>query len=76
MIGNFALNQDGDFSIAGLTPGPHVLRIEPLDDADVDSFFEVTAPLDVNFRVGFHDKVVVAPRGGDSGTIEVRVQPK
>ena len=76
LVGNFALTPDGNFSIAGLTPGPHVLRIEPLDDADVDSFFEVTAPLDVNFRVGFHDKVVVAPRGGDSGSIEVRVQPK
>ena len=31
----------------------------------------MTAPLDVNFRVGFHDKVVVVPRGGDSGSIEV-----
>ena len=76
LIGNFTLTPDGNFSIAGLTPGPHVLRVEPLDDADVDSFFEVTAPLDLNFRVGFHDKVVVAPRGGDSGSIEVRVQPK
>ena len=76
LIGNFALNENGNFSIAGLTPGPHVLRVEPLDDADVDSFFEVSAPLDLNFRVGFHTKVVVAPRGGDSGAVEVKVQPK
>src|SRR5262245_45312131 len=76
LIGNFALNENGNFSIAGLTPGPHVLRVEPLDDADIDSFFEVPAPLDLNFRVGFHPKVVVAPRGGDSGAIEVKVQPK
>ena len=26
LIGNFALTADGEFSIAGLTPGPHVLR--------------------------------------------------
>ena len=76
LIGNFALNANGNFSIAGLTAGPHVLRVEPLDDADVDSFFEAEAPLDLNFRVGFHPKVVVAPRGGDSGAIEVKVQPK
>jgi len=76
LIGNFALNENGNFSIAGLTPGPHVLRVEPLDDADVDSFFEVDVPLDLNFRVGFHTKVVVAPRGGDSGAVEVKVQPK
>jgi hypothetical protein len=76
LVGNFALNENGNFSIAGLTPGPHVLRVEPLDDADVDSFFEVDSPLDLNFRVVFHDKVVVAPRGGDSGSVEVKVMPK
>jgi hypothetical protein len=76
LVGNFALSQNGDFSIAGLAPGPHVLRVEPLDDADVDSFFDVQQPLDLNFRVMFHDKVVVAPRGGDSGSVEIRVTPK
>jgi hypothetical protein len=76
LVGNFALNENGNFSIAGLTPGPHVLRVEPLDDADVDSFFDVESPLDLNFRVVFHDKVVVAPRGGDSGSVEVKVTPK
>ena len=76
LIGNFALNEDGAFSIAGLTPGPHVLRVEPLDDAEVDSFFEVDAPLDLNFRVVFHGKVVVVPRGGDNGTGEVKVLQK
>jgi hypothetical protein len=76
LVGNFALNESGAFSIAGLTPGPHVLRVEPLDDADVDSFFEVDAPLDLNFRVAFHGKVVVVPRGGDNGAGEVKVLPK
>jgi hypothetical protein len=76
LIGNFALNQNGNFSIAGLMPGPHVVRVEPLDDADIDSFFEVDEPPDLDFRVTFHDRIVVAPRGGDSGPIEVKVMPK
>src|SRR5262245_42793108 len=39
MIANFSLDTDGHFSIAGLTPGPYVVRVEPIDDAGVDSFF-------------------------------------
>ena len=34
IIGGFTLNRDGEFQIAGLTPGPHVIRVEPLDDGD------------------------------------------
>jgi hypothetical protein len=76
MVGNFTLNSDGEFSIAGLTPGPHVLRIEPLDDADVESFFEATAPVNLDFRAAFFRRLVVVPSGGDSGSIEVQVMPK
>jgi hypothetical protein len=75
MIGNFSLNTGGQFSIAGLSPGPHVLRVEPLDDADPDSFF-ADAAIDLDFRVTFFDRLVVVPRGGDSGAIEVKVIPK
>ena len=39
LVGNFTLNADGDFVIARLPPGPYILRVEPLDDADPDSFF-------------------------------------
>lgn len=76
LVGNFTLNADGRFSMAGLTPGPHILRVEPLDDADVDSFFELDEPLDFNFRARFHDRLVVVPRGGDSGDVEIRTAPK
>jgi hypothetical protein len=76
LVGNFTLNSNGQFSIAGLAPGPHVLRVEPLDDAEVDSFFELDEPLDFNFRARFHDKLVVVPRGGDSGNVEIRMVPK
>ncbi|MGE5245000.1 MAG: matrixin family metalloprotease [Betaproteobacteria bacterium] len=77
LVANFSLDQQGRFSIAGLSPGPHVLRVEPLDDADVDSFFDPNGPPpDLDFRVTFYDRLVVVPRGGDSGTVEIAVAGK
>ena len=74
LVGNFALNEKGEFVIARLTPGPYVLRAEPLDDADVESFF--SAPVDVDFRVGYASTLVVAPRGGSSSPVEIKVRAK
>jgi hypothetical protein len=76
MVGNFSLTSRGDFSIAGLTPGPHVVRVEPLDDADVESFFDAEDGTDLNFRPAFFAKLVAAPVGGDSGAIEIPVVSK
>ncbi|HEY2907128.1 MAG TPA: matrixin family metalloprotease [Vicinamibacterales bacterium] len=76
LVASFSLTNQGEFSIGGLTPGPHIIRVEPLDDADIDGFFDATTPVDLNFRVRFYDRLVVAPRGHDSGTIEVKVAPK
>jgi len=73
LVGSFTLNAQGQFSIAGLSPGPHVLRIEPLDDADVESFFDVSRNVDLDFRATFVDRVVVVPKGGDSGEIPATV---
>lgn len=76
MIANFSLDTEGHFSIAGLAPGPYVLRVEPIDDAGVDSYFAASAPTDVDFRAAYFNRLVVVPRGGDSGAIEVKVAPK
>jgi len=76
MVGGFTLDSRGDFSIGGLSPGPHLLRIEPLDDADIDSFFTNTAAVDVNFQIVFFTRVVVVPGGGDSGVLTISVVPK
>ena len=73
LVGNFTLTAQGEFSIGGLSPGPHIVRIEPLDDAELDSFFDGAQTVDLDFRVIFHDRVVVVPRGGDSGSIDVKV---
>jgi hypothetical protein len=76
LVGNFALNDSGAFSISGLAPGVYVVRVEPLDDADVDSFFDSSIPIDLNFQVSFHSRLIVVPRGGDSGTIQIRVSSR
>jgi hypothetical protein len=76
LIGNFSLDDRGRFAIAGLSPGPHVIRLEPLDDADVTSFFSADTQIDLDFRVTFFDRLVVVPRGGDSGSIELKVVGK
>lgn len=74
LIGNFTLNMQGEFVIARLPPGPYVLRVEPLDDADPESF--LSAPIDADFRVTYAPRMVVAPEGGSSRAIEIRVEPK
>ena len=76
LIGGFTLNNDGEVEIAGLTPGPHVIRVEPLDDADIESFFSGRTPVDLSFQVTFHDRLFVAPAGGAGEAFTVSVRPK
>jgi len=75
LIGGFSLSQDGTFRIAGLTPGPHIIRVEPLDDADVDSFLS-SPGVNVDFQVAFHPRLMVAPRGGAGPSADVMVLAK
>lgn len=76
LVGGFSLSEDGTFVIAGLDPGPQVLRVEPLDDGDLESFFDPTLNVDINFRAKFHEKLVVVPRGGGTANVEIKVVPK
>ena len=76
MVGGFTLTAQGQFSIGGLSPGLHIVRVEPIDDADVASFFDVSRNVDIDFRVAYLDRVVVVPRGGDSGEVALKVVRK
>ena len=76
LVAGFTLDSQGTFAIAGLSPGPKVIRVEPLDDADLDSFFSATQTVDVDFRVTFLDRLVVVPKGGDTGSIDLSVVRK
>ena len=76
MVGSFTLNAQGQFSINGLAPGPHILRVEPLDDAEIDSFFNASSTVDIDFGVVFLNRLIVVPKGGDSGQIAISVVKK
>jgi hypothetical protein len=76
LVGGFSLNERGDFVIAGLDPGAYVLRAEPLDDGDVNSFFDDDFDVDVDFRVSFYERVVAVPRGGGARDVEIKVTAK
>ena len=75
LVGGFALGDDGGFQILGLSPGPYVVRVEPLDDADIDSFFTLD-DVDIDFQVTFYPRLVVAPSGGVGTSVDVTVRPK
>ena len=48
LVGGFTLTENGEFVIAGLEPGAHILRAEPLDDGDINSFFDDDFDVDVD----------------------------
>jgi hypothetical protein len=76
LVGNFTLDDDGGFVIAGLEPGLYIVRAEPLDDGELESFFDGIDPADTSFRPRFHDSVVAVPAGGSSQRIEIAVVPR
>jgi hypothetical protein len=76
LVGGFTLSQDGRFVIGGLEPGAYAIRVEPLDDGDIESFFDLTLNVDINFRVKFHDRLVVVPAGGGASGVNVQVVSK
>ena len=73
LVGTFTLADDGSFAIAGLDPGTHIVRVEPLDDADLNSVFPEDRVVDVQFKVTFLDRLAVVPRGGNAGPFEIKV---
>ena len=75
LIAGFSLGADGEFQIAGLAPGAHVVRVEPLDDADIDSFFSIEE-VDADFQVTYHPRLFVAPAGGVGDRFDITVRPK
>jgi hypothetical protein len=74
LVGNFTLTANGDFVIARLDPGPYILRVEPIDDTEPEGY--LPGAIDTDFRVAYAPRMVVAPRGGSSAPIELRVVAK
>ena len=78
MVGNFTTDTQGTVTITGLSPGPYIVRVEPVDDAELDSFFDLSAvpAVDINFRVTYAQGFVVVPKGGASKPFVVKVLAK
>ena len=76
LVGGFSLDDTGAFAIAGLAPGTYIVRVEPLDDGDVESFFESPSAVDADFKATYHERLVTVPEGGASVHIVVEVVAK
>jgi hypothetical protein len=76
LISGFTLTANGDFVIAGLPQGLYVVRVEPLDDGDVDSFFDDDGTVNANFKAAFYSKLVSVPPGGSGPSITIAVVAK
>jgi hypothetical protein len=75
IVAGFALGDGGEFQITGLTPGAYVVRVEPIDDGDIESFFSPSG-IDINFQATFYPRLAVAPAGGASERFDVTVRSK
>ncbi|MGH9146915.1 MAG: matrixin family metalloprotease [Vicinamibacterales bacterium] len=76
LVGGFTLSSTGEFIIAGLMPGPHIIRVEPLDDAAIDSFFGESPPPETRFVVTYLDQLAVVPSGGNTEVADIAVRPE
>ncbi len=76
LVAGFTLDSAGSFVVAGLAPGTYVVRVEPLDDGDVNGFFDDTTPVDTDFRVAFYETLVTISAGAGSTMINIAVSPK
>jgi hypothetical protein len=76
LVGSFTLDSGGSFVISGLSPGAHLVRVEPLDDGDVESFLDTPSLVDLGFKATVHPEIVVVPAGGAPPSIDIEVQPQ
>lgn len=76
IVGGFTLDEGGSFVIAGLEPGLHVVRVEPLDDAGIGSFFDDDADVELGFMATTAPSLVSVPRGGSSGDVTINVRAR
>ncbi len=76
MVGGFSLTTRGDFVIGGLPSGLYIVRVEPLDDADLESFFDDDGSVNISFAPAFHSRLVAVPRGGSGPAIAIAVKAR
>lgn len=76
LVAGFSVESDGGFTVGSLDPGVYIVRVEPIDDASVESFFSDAARVDVDFLVSYYERLVIVPGGGGTDRLEVKVTGK
>jgi hypothetical protein len=76
LVAGYTLTDRGDFVISALKPGQYVVRVEPLDDIDLDSVFDPDQVININFQVTYYAKPVSVPAGGAGASITIAVKSK
>jgi len=76
LVSGFSLDAQGTFVVGGLKPGLYLLRAEPLDDADITSFFSGPTTVELNFMPTYFSGIVAVPAGGSSPAVEIKVLAK
>jgi hypothetical protein len=76
IVGGFSINDEGEYAISGLEPGQYVVRVEPLDDGALESFFEDTRRIDADFAVTYYPKLAIAPRSGLAADVDITVRAR
>ncbi len=76
LVGGFTLDSAGNFAIGALAPGLYVVRAEPLDDADVASFFDEDTVVNINFKPAYLPALVAVPAAGAPPRVDIRVVAK
>jgi hypothetical protein len=76
LVSGYTLTDRGEFVIGALKPGQYIVRVEPLDDIDLDSVFDPDTVVNVNFQVAYFSRLVAVPAGGAGAAIVVPVKSK
>ena len=76
LVSGFSLTSNGEFAIGSLPSGLYVLRVEPLDDGALESFFDAGSGVNINFTPTYHPRLVAVPRGGSGPRVDIQVVGK
>ena len=52
------------------------MRVEPLDDIDLDSVFDPDTVININFQIAYYARPVAVPAGGAGPAITIAVKSK
>ena len=76
VVAGYTLTDRGEFVISALKPGQYIVRVEPLDDIDLDSVFDPDTVININFQIAYYGKPVAVPAGGAGASITIAVKSK